>query len=242
MLYLLLNLGSLIIPLIFSFHPKIQFYKRLYVFIPALLISSAIYISWDILFTKEGIWGFNHQYIIGWYLFNLPLEEWMFFVCIPYASVFTHYTLTSLYPNVQLSGAATSYLNFFLVVLLLIVIGMHMDKAYTFVNGLVTLAILLITLFIKPQVLRSFYLTFLVILVPFFIVNGILTGSFIKEQVVWYDNTENLGFRLFTIPVEDFFYAFGLILLNILLIEVLTIKGKYKNLLNRLKLNQEMNG
>jgi lycopene cyclase domain-containing protein len=49
-------------------------------------------------------------------------------------------------------------------------------------------------------------------LIPFFIVNGILTGSFIDEPVVWYNNDENLGIRLFTIPVEDSVYAFTMIL------------------------------
>ena len=58
---------------------------------------------------------------------------------------------------------------------------------------------------------------FIFILIPFFIVNGILTGSGIDEQVVWYNNNENLGIRFLTIPVEDFGYAFSLILFNLLL-------------------------
>ena len=49
-------------------------------------------------------------------------------------------------------------------------------------------------------------------LIPFFIVNGILTGSFIEDQVVWYNNDENLGIRIGTVPVEDSVYAFTMIL------------------------------
>ena len=45
--------------------------------------------------------------------------------------------------------------------------------------------------------------------------NGILTGSFIENEVVWYNNLENLNIRLFTIPIEDTVYAFTLILLNL---------------------------
>ena len=56
-----------------------------------------------------------------------------------------------------------------------------------------------------------------VMLIPFFIVNGILTGSMIENEVVWYNNSENLNIRLFTIPVEDTFYAFSLILTNLAL-------------------------
>jgi lycopene cyclase domain-containing protein len=54
-------------------------------------------------------------------------------------------------------------------------------------------------------------------LIPFFIVNGVLTGSFITDQVVWYNNDENLSIRLFTIPIEDVIYAFTLILTNLYL-------------------------
>ena len=63
-------------------------------------------------------------------------------------------------------------------------------------------------------------------LIPFFIVNGILTGSFIENEVVWYNNTENLNIRLFTIPIEDSVYAFTLILLCLFV-----MKRKEKNLL-----------
>ena len=230
MLYLILNLGSLIVPLIFSFHPKIQFYKKLNVFLPAVIISSAIYISWDIVFTNQGVWGFNQQYLIGSYIFGLPLEEWMFFICIPYASVFTHYTLTSIYPNLKLGSKTTTMINWIVVMLLVVLVMMNLDKAYTSINGIATLAILLATVFLKPKVLRSFYLTFLVILVPFFVVNGILTGSFIVDQVVWYNNAENLGIRFFTIPVEDFIYAFGMLLLTILPMELFSNRRKTKDI------------
>ena len=45
-----------------------------------------------------------------------------------------------------------------------------------------------------------------------FVVNGVLTGSGIEDQVVWYDNTENLGFRLGTVPIEDSMYALSMLL------------------------------
>jgi lycopene cyclase domain-containing protein len=52
-------------------------------------------------------------------------------------------------------------------------------------------------------------------LLPFFIVNGILTSL----PVVMYNDSENLGIRIFTIPIEDTMYSLLLLLMNIVLFE-----------------------
>ena len=62
-------------------------------------------------------------------------------------------------------------------------------------------------------------------MIPFFLVNGILTGSFIQDEIVWYNNTANLGLRIGTIPIEDFFYAMLLLLSNISIFEWLELKS-----------------
>jgi len=69
--------------------------------------------------------------------------------------------------------------------------------------------------------LQGFYASFILILIPFFIVNGILTGSFIEVPIVSYNNSENLGIRLFTIPIEDIGYAFSMLFGNLMIFETL---------------------
>ncbi|MDD7885012.1 lycopene cyclase domain-containing protein [Flavivirga sp. 57AJ16] len=223
-LYLLLNLGSISVPFLFSFHPKLKFYKRWKSLFISTLISMLIFIPWDIIFTLNGIWGFNEAYFLNIKLFSLPIEEWLFFICIPYACVFTHYALLYYFPNLKLSQAVTKTISYLLILLLLILSIYNSTKWYTFINFMLGVVLMSIVVKKNSHLLSSFYITFLVILIPFFLVNGILTGSFITNEVVWYNNSENLNIRLFTIPIEDTIYAFILILLNLFIMDRLELK------------------
>jgi len=95
----------------------------------------------------------------------------------------------------------------------------NITKAYTVVNYIVLIGVLGYSYFKGIFHLRRFYLAFIIILIPFFIVTGVLTGTGLDKPVVWYDNNENLGVRLGTIPVEDIGYAFSLLFSSVLLIE-----------------------
>ncbi|MDX1784200.1 MAG: lycopene cyclase domain-containing protein, partial [Aequorivita vladivostokensis] len=64
-LYLLLDIASLSVPFLFSFHPKLKFYKLWKYFFPATFIMMAFFIPWDIIFTQQGFWGFNEKYLSG---------------------------------------------------------------------------------------------------------------------------------------------------------------------------------
>lgn len=218
-LYLMLNLGSLSIPLLFSFHPKLKFYKHWKSLLIGILISMIIFIPWDVFFTIHNIWGFNPDYFLGAKLFGLPIEEWLFFICIPYACVFTHFALLYYFPNLKLPDALSKTVSYLLVVLFILLSIYNYDKWYTLVNFSLAAIITIWVIITNPDILKNFFLTFLAMLIPFFIVNGILTGSFIENEVVWYNNLENLNMRLFTIPIEDTVYAFSLILINLWIIK-----------------------
>ena len=49
-----------------------------------------VHIPIDIVFTKLQIWSFNNDYVSGLYLFKLPIEEWLFFIVIPFCCVFIY--------------------------------------------------------------------------------------------------------------------------------------------------------
>lgn len=215
-LYLWINILSIAIPLVVSFHPRLNLYKEWKYIIPAIFLSMIPYLFWDIYFTDHSYWGFNEAYITGIYLFHLPIEEILFFICIPYACIFTHYAFIELWKLKGLNNKTTTLLTIFLLLLLLLTIIIYSEKAYTFVNAIFAFSILSLTYIADKKLLQKYYISFLFMLIPFFLVNGILTGSGIEGEVVWYDNAQNLGIRIGSIPIEDTVYGFSLILLNLL--------------------------
>jgi len=223
--YLLVNVFSALVPFVFSFHPRLQFHKTWFAFWPATLITAILFIGWDVLYTHLGVWGFNPDYLTGIYVLNLPLEEWLFFICIPYASVFTYASLKILVRRDIFQNVARS-VSLFLSAFLLIVGFWNLAAIYTSVTFIATALFLLFHLkYQNHKYLGRFYLAYVVVFAgPFLLVNGILTGSFIDNPVVWYDDTQNLGWRVFTIPIEDFVYGFLLIFMNINIYEWLIEK------------------
>ena len=179
------------------------------------MLTMGVFIPWDVIFTINGVWGFNSDYFLGFEIFSLPLEEWLFFICIPFACVFTHYALLLYFPNLKLNKVATKAISISLVLILFILALANYDKWYTLVNFSLAIPLTWLVYKYNPQLLQHFFLTFLVMLIPFFIVNGVLTGSWIDNQVVWYKVAENLGIRMGTIPVEDSIYAYSMILMNL---------------------------
>lgn len=214
-LYLSLLLGSVIFPLSLSFDRKVGFYRYWKFLFPAIIIVGSIYIIPDIFFVKAGIWGFNPAYHSKIIIVGLPLEEWLFFVLIPYACVFIHYVFISYFPEVILSNNFVRIFSAILIVIILTIIIINYNKTYTLFNFSLLIIAISIALFDRHRLLNRYYISFLIMLIPFFIVNSVLTGSFIPDEVVWYNNSEILGIRLLTVPVEDVGYAFSLILLNL---------------------------
>lgn len=212
--YLLVDLGCLIVPLIASFHPAIPFYRQWRWFALPCLLTALFFIVWDMLFTHWGVWHFNPRYLLGINLGNLPIEEIGFFFCIPYACTFTYYCCRRLIKK-PLQQRTAGIIGVTLAAMLLIIACLHIHQLYTSVTFILTAAFLLGGASRRASYMRYFYPAFVLILLPFFISNGILTGSFIAEPVVIYNNNMNLGIRMGTIPFEDTFYGMLLFLMNV---------------------------
>jgi lycopene cyclase domain-containing protein len=216
-LYFILLVSSVAVPFILSFDKKLQFRRQWKYLFPAIFVVAAVYIFFDVLLTKAGVWGFNPRYHSNILLFNLPIEEWLFFIVIPYASIFLHDAFVLYFPQIKIKNLASKIITDVLLIILVLLVLFNLDKIYTVYIYSTLIVTLVIYLFSKSIIINQFYITFLLILIPFLIVNGVLTGSFIEGEVVWYNNDENLGIRFFTIPVEDFAYGFSMIFLSLML-------------------------
>ncbi len=214
-LYLAINLLCIGLPLFASVWFKGTFFKSWKALSVAILLPAILFVSWDELFTQLGIWGFNPRYHTGFRVGSLPVEEILFFVCIPFACLFTYHVFKS-QSDRSLFFSKHELLSFFLAVALAISGIYYIDKAYTAITFLaLSFFLAYLALKVRARFPGYFYVSFLAILFPFFIVNGVLTGSFIEEEVVWYNDTAMLGLRLGTVPLEDIFYAMLLLLANV---------------------------
>lgn len=212
-LYLLLNVFTISVPLLRSFESKVAYYKSFPALFKSMAIVSGVFLAWDVVFTEMGIWGFTPDYLSGIEWLGLPLGEYLFFVTVPFACVFIYRVLMYFFPKDIMSRKSAYYLSEFLIAISLTLGISHYDKWYTSSTFLgLGVTLLLLTRVAKVDWLHRFYPAYGIALLPFFIKNGILTGSFLQTQVVWYNNDENLGLRLGTIPFEDVFYGMLLIL------------------------------
>ena len=212
-LYLLLNLFTASVPLIRSFEPRIAYYKSFGSLSKAMLIWSGFFLIWDIWYTDLGVWGFTPDYLSGVELFGLPLGEYLFFITVPFACVFIYKCMELFFPDGIMSVAVANRVSQILIPFTLVVGLMSLDKLYTAATFLLLgVALIYVAWIARCAWLSRFYESYIIALLPFFFKNGILTGSFLESQVVWYNDAENLGIRLATIPFEDIFYGMLLIL------------------------------
>jgi len=213
MTYLILNILTIGYPLFKSRDPRVNMVSKWRALLPAIALTSTFFIVWDAQFTAMGVWGFNDSHLIGLRVLDLPVEEWLFFFTVPYACMFI-YEVMNYFVKRDVLGKVARPFTIVLAVFLAVMGSLHLDKWYTSVTFLTTAACLVFIIWKRPEWLGRFYVGYLVSLIPFLIMNGMLTGTFLAEPVVWYNDEENLGIRLGTIPIEDAVYMLLLLLMT----------------------------
>ncbi|MEJ7779522.1 MAG: lycopene cyclase domain-containing protein [Daejeonella sp.] len=212
--YLLINFLTIFFPIILSFDSRVQFYKSWKYILPGLFITGIFFLIWDHLFTILDVWSFNPAYVTGFYILQLPVEEVLFFITVPFACIFI-YECLNYYVRKDLLSGISRMISILLILLSVICLIFFYDRVYTLITFGLLLLTLIYTEFKQKVNLGRFYMAYVVSLIPFYIVNGILTSI----PIVLYNDGENMAFRVGTIPFEDHFYSMSMLLINILLFE-----------------------
>jgi len=207
-------LFSLAGPLALSFDGRVNFYKKWKFALRAGIIVAIPFVVWDSLFTKYSFWGFNSERILGIKWLDLPIEEISFFIVIPFCCIFIAELLS--FFNYQFPGKFWNKLSLLIGIGLFCIGIRFFDQWYTLLSfGLGGLSIIVL-FFMKAINWNRFWLLYLIHLIPFLVVNGFLT----YYPVVWYNNAENLGIRIGTIPIEDTSYSLIALSWNVYLYEL----------------------
>jgi len=186
----------------------------------AIVIPAIPFLLWDALVTGAH-WHFNPEYVSGINIINLPIEEILFFITVPFACLFTWEMIIRRVKEKQIDMQLLRFLLY-----LALPAGIYffsIGKQYT---GL-TLSFLfianLVDQFLKTNLLFDvrFYFYLLLIVIFTLIFNGYLTW----RPVVTYGVDYQIDFRIITIPVEDFFYGISLLWMNTSLYKTLLINS-----------------
>ena len=216
--YLVLLVISIAFPLLRSFEPRVRFVAWWPALAVGLLLDAAYFIPTDIWFTAHGIWSFSDVYTLGPRLAGLPIEEWLFFLALPYACVFIYACVKALGPVPYHLG--WSVFGWALVLVSGALSILNPDKAYTCIKlGSASAFLALYLLLTDREDIGNFLFAYLLTEIPFLLINGVLTYL----PVVSYNDAENLGIRMgavlgvpfLNIPIEDNFYSLMMLTLTV---------------------------
>ena len=216
-LYLLLDGLMLFFPIVFSFGSRVHYFEKWRSVLFASFIVAVPFLIWDFIFTENGFWGFNSDYLIGLNIGNLPVEEVLFFFIVPFACTFIYEYCKFLFRAIQFKSL-DRFIYFAIPIYGMILTLLEPTGWYTL--SVVVSSGIVLFLWLRKNEYRFIGITFLISLVPFLIVNGILTGGTTSEPIVWYSELQKVTPRIWTIPMEDILYIFTLIVSTFLLTEL----------------------
>ncbi len=218
--YTAIALAVLAGPLAFSFEPQVHFWTHwASVWLAALLVGVP-FVVWDIVVVHQGHWAFNPDWTGTLRWWGLPLGEYLFFITVPYAMLFSYEAFAALWPDTTWFDSSPAVL-FGLAGLVLVAAGVWRRQGYTLLALTSTAVFLLVTAVFKPSLVgtSAFWIYLGFGFVAFAVVNGIYTAL----PTIHYAPRAIWGVRVGTIPLEDFFY--NLSFLGLLLVAYLALKG-----------------
>lgn len=205
--YITLDFIILIFPLLLSFKWKFKYYKFYKPLFASITVVGLVYIIWDAIVTFRGDWWFNEEYLIGFKLAGLPIEEILFFIVVPYSCIFIYENFVYFIKDKEIFYNKYFY---YLISILFVILGLiFYYQDYTILSMLSCALFFFVANQFYPNILKSRLYWFYIILsfIAFLFFNYLLTSTiivFYNPEVIW-------GIRITTIPLEDFFYNFSML-------------------------------
>jgi lycopene cyclase domain-containing protein len=213
-IYALIALLSFAGPFAMSFDRKVYFIQYLPAIAIATLSIGALYIIWDVFVTRAGHWRFNDETVGSFRIAHLPVGEWLFFLLIPYPSIFIYEVVAAYFPATQTApDTGLAWLHFVLAGLFTLLAIPARKRGYTML-AMVSAAIYFAASGIfTPGVIAvpGYLLSMGLIFIAFIVINGLYTSI----PTIFYSDTAILGIRAGSIPLEDFVYNLSYIGLSL---------------------------
>jgi lycopene cyclase domain-containing protein len=207
MTYLVLNLCIIAVPIWYTPDKRTAYYRRLPALGFSIAVVSSCYLLWDILVSARGEWSFNSKYLSGVQILNLPIEEVLFFITVPYSCLFIYEVVRYATKSTKLRLPAS--------VVIAMSLALFAASLAFYPQGYTAKALascgffLMVALLLDRPLLESkqYWMWLAICYVPFFIINTVLTTL----PVVEYNSKAIWGLRFGTIPLEDFFYNYAML-------------------------------
>ncbi|WP_393971789.1 lycopene cyclase domain-containing protein [Oxyplasma meridianum] len=209
--YLLL-LALIALPVLgLSISSKIRKIRKFKPLVFSIFTVAPIYIVWDEYAVLIGTWKFNHSYIIGLYLWLIPVEEILFFIIVPFATLLIYEGLF------MLKGVSSKVFQWPGIAAGLILVGfgiVNWQHSYTIFAFIFAGMALIFMATLEPQMLFSSRLwAFMAIsYIPFVVFDHIM----VTLPIFTYGKNVTLGIYIFSIPLEEYVYVFSLLLFYVL--------------------------
>lgn len=210
--YYLFNILVFLPVLVLSFVTDVKPHRHLLGLLAGYLFVSFPFMVWDVWAVAAGHWHFNEAYVTGPYLFDVPLEEYLFFLTVPFAAVYVWGLVKKFVADRSLAGI-------FPLLVFGIVGGISVwmlinfwDNGYTRSAAIASLIAVLVAASSRIAYTWRFWTFQLLLLGLFLVFNSILT----MLPIISYGPDAIIGFKIGDIPIEDFLFNFAFINLFLL--------------------------
>ena len=215
--YLIIDILILLGPLLLTALPQTAYWKK----VPAVLITffivGGVYILGDLVAAKWGVWHWNPEHISGIRVQGLPIEELLFFFVTTYSCLYIYEVVIYLWSPRRVLFARTAYL--ILINLTGAAVALTLPRVY----ATSILLLLLITISLCWRLFQDFFsdMRFWIYLfstfIPFLLFNYVLTSL----PILIYNPNAIIGWRILTIPVEDFAYSFTMVVAYVVVYRII---------------------